>query len=114
MAQFKFNPFTGNFDLVGSSSGVQTYQPTPDVIDPGVEITVPAGTQMLLHHFLDNQGLLTVEGLVTVIESDADFGYPEVIRPGEVYAVPVRRQVVIDDLMENQGLLEVFGTLRIQ
>lgn len=93
----------------GGSSGPDNF--SYEFIGPSEVVTVPAGQQMLVNNLIDNQGLLIVEGSVSVVDSDQGFGFPSEIRSDESYMIGVRRQVVLQGLMDNQGLLENFGTL---
>ena len=93
----------------GGSSGPDNF--SYEFIASTQTVTVPAGQQMLVNNLIDNQGLLIVDGSVSIVDSDQGFGFPSEIRSGEVYAIGVRRQVLLQGLLDNQGLLENFGTL---
>lgn len=105
------NPLTGLFDFTGTDSASSL---PPELIPPGSTLDIPDGQQLLIHHFLEVQGTLTIEGLLSIIEADTDYGYPEQILPSEIYDIPIRRQVVVQDFIDNQGLIENFGLLIIQ
>ena len=65
---FKFNPFTGNFDIVGSSSGGTS----PDnfsysQINLGDTKTIPVNQQMILHQNIEINGTLIIDGTLVII-----------------------------------------------
>lgn len=61
----KFNPFTGKFDFVGSTSSSEDNF-SYETIATGITITVPTYQQMALSHDIQVDGLLILNGRVVV------------------------------------------------
>ena len=58
---FKFNPLTGQFDLVGSgTSSPENF--SYELIATGVTVTIPLYQQMIVHELLVIEGTLVVDG----------------------------------------------------
>lgn len=104
---FKFNPFTGNFDLVGHGGGGTS----PDnfsylLVDSGQEVVIPLGQQMLFKGDIRVLGDLIVRGELTEL---IDINQHQVsrVRLGDVHLVPI-------DCVMFFRQLKVEGDLRVQ
>ena len=67
---FKFNPFTGNFDMVGDGGGGGS--PSPDnfsyeKIIASVTVTIPLNQQMIVNQNIQVDGTLVANGTLVII-----------------------------------------------
>lgn len=62
---FKFNPFTGNFDIVGAGSSESF---SYEELQLGQTVTIPLLQQMIVHGLFNvGEGFLDAQGVLVVI-----------------------------------------------
>ena len=106
---YKFNPFTGNFDIVGEGGGSSS----PDnfsyqLVASGQTVVVPPGQLMLVDGPIRVLGHLDVQGDVRDISNrQPEKFFYDLIDTGEVVKIYPNR------LLLYQGHLTVLGHLRV-
>jgi hypothetical protein len=111
-----FNPFTGNFDFVGTSSGGSSADNfSYHTIPASTLITIPTNQQMILTGDLDVEGELIVDGMLVIDDfvDENNFFPPYNIAVGEVYKVAARKQFFSAVSLEIDGELQIDGLLLI-
>ena len=106
----KFNPFTNNFDFVGSGSSSGGDNFSYYDVPVGVTINVPAGQQMLIDGHITVSGHLLVSGQVLDISNRVQekFFY-DLIDTNEVVHVQSNRLLLYKDHLTVDGMLRVNG-----
>lgn len=104
-----FNPFTGNFDFLGTSSGGSgidnfSYYEIP----VGVTLVVPGGQEMIVTQDIMVRGDLIVRGITTQLQ---DLEYVTSFWS----IIPLNKSVIIpqDRVMFYKSALTVLGNLRV-
>lgn len=64
---YKFNPFTGTFDIAGSGGTADGFLPY-DYILVDTSVTIPQYRQMHVHQELTIEGELIIEGSLFILE----------------------------------------------
>lgn len=111
-----FNPFTGNFDFVGTGSpSTSADNFSYHTIPASSLITIPINQQMIVVDGLDVEGELIIDGMLVVdnFVDENNFFPPYNIAVGEVYKVPARKQFFSAVSLEIDGELQVEGILAI-
>lgn len=112
---FKFNPFTGKLDLVGSGSGGGSSSPdnfSYKVISVGETVEIPANQQMLVDGHIRVLGHLLVSGeLVDISNRKPEQFFYDTISDGECVVVEPKRLLLYKDHITIQGHLRVLGRM---
>ncbi|MFO0447767.1 MAG: hypothetical protein ACK52I_03595 [Pseudomonadota bacterium] len=111
---FKFNPLTGNLDLVGKGdtiTGADNFSYTE--IDAGQLVTVPAGQEMVHSIDLMVRGDLLVQGNTYHIPDASQAGFFwTLITVNNAVRVPLNRLMLYVSPLRVDGLLMVEGLLK--
>lgn len=110
----KFNPFTGNFDFVGTgSTGSSVDNFSYKNIETGVTVEVPETQEMLLQSDIMVDGDLFSSGNVVQLQDWSKWAFFwDYIPVSESIRVPVNRLMLYMNPFMVDGNLMVEGTLR--
>lgn len=108
-----FNPFTGNFDFVGTSSGGGADNFSYKKVIEGQSIVVPENQQMLVDGDLNVFGDLMIRGEVKEItkRSDDNGFFFTKIKTHEFVTVKTDRLLLYKNNLMVQGNLKVLGDM---
>jgi len=113
MSGYKFNPFTGTFDIVGTGgSGPGSQNFSYKEVGPLEDILIPEGQQMLVDGEMRVLGHLTVRGqVVDISDRGPEQFFYDLIPEGDVVMVEANRLLMFNGSLTVRGHLRVNGRL---
>lgn len=113
---FKFNPFTGNFDLVGEAGDITVLGEdnfSYIKVESGQDVVVPLNQEMVYRNDLMVEGNLMVRGNTYQIQDPIETSFFWTTIPnGTTVRVPTNRLMLYSSPLMVQGNLYVDGLLK--
>jgi len=105
---YRFNPFTGNLDLVGSGGSSSPDNFSYQVIRSSAVVEIPLGQEMLVSEGVQIDGELVLNGVLTILDLTPDSVCPlNPVPSGRKLSVFASEQCLIYDELIIDG--EVFN-----